>query len=64
MREWRSLDHVKWERKYHVVIVPKYRKKILFGQIRRRIGKIIQQLCRQKGVEIVVGHAMAEHIHI
>ena len=64
MKDWRSLAHVKWECKYHVVIVPKYRKKKLYGKVRRRIGKILHQLCRQKGVEIIEGHSMPDHIHL
>ncbi len=47
MREWQSLAHVKWKCKYHVVIVPKYRKKALCGWLRGEVGKIIRQLCRQ-----------------
>lgn len=43
MREWQSLSHVNWECKYHVVIVPKYRKKVLFGRLRGEVGKIIRQ---------------------
>jgi len=46
------------------VIVPKYRKKALFGPIRREIGKIIRQLCRQKEVELIEGHAMPDHVHL
>lgn len=57
MREWQSLAHVKWECKYHVVIVPKYRKKTLYGRVRREVGKIIRQLCRQKDVELIEGQA-------
>ena len=64
MREWQSLAHVKWECKYHLAIVPKYRKKALFGRIRREIGKIIRQLCRQKEVALIEGHAMPDHVHL
>jgi putative transposase len=64
MREWQSLAHVKWECKYHVVIVPKYRKKVLYGRVRKEAGKIIRQLCRQKDVELIEGHAMPDHIHL
>ena len=64
MREWQSLAHVKWECKYHVVIVPKYRRKVLFGHVRKRIGKIFRQLCRQKDIELVEGHALLEHVHM
>ena len=64
MRNWQSLAHVKWECKYHVVIVPKYRRKSLFGHVRKRIGKIFQRLCRQKAIELVEGHAMLDHVHL
>ena len=64
MREWQSLAHVKWECKYHVVIVPKYRKKTLYGRVRREVGKIIRQLCRQKEVELIEGQACPDHIHL
>lgn len=64
MKEWQSSAHVKWECKYHIVIVPKYRRKVLYGKTRRRIGKILRQLCWQKGVEILEGNAMSDHIHL
>src|ERR671914_343033 len=64
MREWQSLAHVKGECKYHVVIVPKYQRKVLFGHVRKRIGKIFRQLCRQKDIELVEGHALLEHVHM
>ena len=64
MREWQSLAHVKWECKYHVVIVPKCRKKVLFGRVRLEVGKIIRQLCRQKEVELIEGQACPDHIHL
>ena len=64
MREWQSLSHVKWECKYHVVIVPKYRKRMLYGRVKREVGKFIRQLCRQKEVELLEGHAMPDHIHL
>ena len=64
MKDWQSQAHVKWECKYHVVIVPKYRKKAIFGKLRRDIGAIFRDLCRQKGVELVEGKAMPDHVHI
>ena len=64
MREWQSLAHVKWECKYHVVIVPKYRRKTMFGHVRKRIGKLLQQLCRQKEIGVIEGHVMPDHIHM
>ena len=64
MKDWRSQAHVKWECKYHVVIVPKYRKKALYGRTRREVGGILRQLCRQKGVQLVEGKAMPDHVHM
>ena len=64
MKEWQSQAHVKWDCKYHVVILPKYRQKVLYGKLRRRIGEILRELCRQKEVELVEGKAMPDHIHM
>jgi putative transposase len=64
MKEWQSLAHTKWEYKYHVVIVPKYRKKVLYGRVKKRIGEILRELCGYKGIELLEGHAMPDHIHI
>ncbi|HEA66662.1 MAG TPA: IS200/IS605 family transposase [Desulfobacterales bacterium] len=55
---------LRWECKYHVVIFPKYRKKILYGKVKRGIGEILRDLCRQKGLQLEEGKAMPEHIHI
>ena len=46
MKEWQSLAHVRWECKYHIVFVPKYRKKVLYGRTRQQMGQILRQLCR------------------
>jgi putative transposase len=64
MKDWQSQAHVKWECKYHVVILPKYRRKVLYGKIRREIGRILRDLCRQKGIELVEGNAKADHMHM
>jgi len=64
MHEWESLAHVRWECKYHVVIIPKYRRKVIYGQLKKQIGVILRELCRQKGVELLEGHLMPDHIHI
>ncbi|UCG63752.1 MAG: IS200/IS605 family transposase [Deltaproteobacteria bacterium] len=64
MKDWRSQTHVRWECTYHVVIVPKYRKKILYVKLRRSIGQMLRQLCHQKGMELEDGKAEAEHIHM
>ena len=64
MKDWQSQAHVKWECKYHVVILPKYRKKVLYGRVRRGVGRILRDLCRQKGIELIEGKAMADHVHM
>ena len=64
MHDWRSLSHVRWECKYHVVIIPKYRKKVFYGKARHRIGEILKDLCKQRGVELIEGHARPDHIHM
>ena len=64
MHEWESLSHVRWDCKYHVVIVPKYRRKAIYANLRRPIGAIIRDLCRQRGIGPVEGHAMVDHLHL
>ncbi len=64
MREWQSLSHVRWYCRYHVVFVPKYRKRAIFGSLRKAIGGILRQLCEQEGVELVAGHALPDHVHL
>jgi len=64
MREWQSQTHVKWYCRYHIVIVPKYRKKAIYGVLRKNIGKILKELCHQFGVELIEGHAMPDHVHL
>ena len=64
MQDWESLSHVRWTCKYHVVIIPKYRRKVIYGQVRSKIGRILRELCRQRGVELVEGHIMPDHVHM
>ena len=64
MREWQSQSHVKWYWRYHVVIVPKYRRKSMFGTMRREVGEIFKELCRRFGIELVEGHVMVDHVHM
>ena len=64
MKDTRSQAHVKWECKYHVVILPKYRKKVMCGKIRRRIGEILRDLSRQKGITMEEGNAVSDHVHM
>jgi len=64
MRECKSLSHVRWYCRYQVVIVPKYRKKRIFGALKKQIGAILGTLCEQEGIELVEGHALADHVHM
>jgi putative transposase len=59
-----SLAHTKWMCKYHVVFCPKYRRKIIYHQLRKDIQQIIRDLCKWKGIEILEGHMMPDHIHL
>ena len=63
MREVNSLNHTRWECKYHIVFIPKYRKKVLFGQIRKELGEVFHRLARQKESHIEEGHLMGDHVH-
>ncbi len=59
-----SLAHTKWVCKYHIVFTPKYRRKIIYKELRKDIQQIIKDLCKWKGVEIIEGHMMPDHVHI
>ena len=64
MRSVESLSHSRWECKYHVVFIPKYRKKTVFGQIRKELGDVFRRLARQKESVIQEGHLMPDHVHM
>ena len=64
MHEWQSLSHVRWECKYHVVIIPKYRRRVIYGKLKQQVGSLLRELCRQKGVALLEGHCMADHVHL
>ena len=64
MKDWRSQARVKWDCKYHVVIVLKYRRRKFYGSLRVEIGKILHDLFRQKEIELVKGNALPDHIHL
>jgi putative transposase len=64
MREYESLSHTKWDCKYHVVLIPNWRKKVIFGGIWKYLGKMLHELAVQKGCQIVEGHLMSDHIHM
>jgi putative transposase len=59
-----SLNHTVWECKYHIVWIPKYRKKVLYGQIRKHLGDVFRGLVRQKESKVVEGHLMLDHVHM
>lgn len=59
-----SLSHTKWDCKYHIVFAPKYRRQIIYGQIKKDIGRILRQLCEYKGVEIIEAESCKDHIHM
>ena len=59
-----SLAHTKWMCKYHIVFPPKYRRKVIYNQIRKDIGEILRTLCQYKGIEIHEGHLMPDHVHL
>lgn len=61
---YHSLSHSKWDCKYHIIFVPKMRKKMLYGQIRPRLGEIFHALAGQKDCKIVKGHLMPDHVHM
>ena len=59
-----SLVHTTWECKYHIVFAPKYRRKIIYQRIRADIGRILSELCKRKGIEIIEAEACPDHIHL
>jgi putative transposase len=61
---YESLSHCKWDCKYHVVFIPKGRKKVLYGKIRKFLGPVFHELARQRGSEIGEGHMVADHVHM
>jgi putative transposase len=60
----KSLSHTKWNCKYHIVFAPKYRRKVIYGQIKKDIGAILRRLCEYKEVEIIEANACPDHIHM
>jgi len=64
MDEPQTLNHSKWECKYHVVFIPKYRKKTIYVELRPHLGEVFRELARRKGCEIEEGHVMSDHVHM
>lgn len=59
-----SLNHTSWECKYHIVFAPKYRRQVIYGQIQKDVGEILSMLCRRKGIELIEGKLMKDHVHL
>lgn len=64
MDEYESLSHSKWECKYHVVFIPKCRRKVLYGSLRKHLGEVFRKLAEQKECRIEEGHLLADHVHM
>ena len=60
---YQSLSHSKWDCKYHVIFAPKYRRKVLYGELRQRLGPIFHELAREKECQIIEGHLQGDHVH-
>jgi len=64
MKEYQSLSHTRWDCKYHVVFIPKRRKKAIYGALRRNLGEIFRELAQQRECKVVEGHLMVDHVHM
>ena len=64
MERYGSLNHTKWECKYHLVWIPKCRKKVLYGQLRKDLGRMLRELAKQKESEVIQGTLKGDHVHM
>lgn len=64
MYEYETLSHTKWECKYHVVFIPKYRRKALYGELRKHVGSVFRALAEQRESRVEEGHLMPDHVHM
>ena len=64
MNDFRSLSHTTWDCKYHLIWIPKYRKKVLFGNLRKYLGDVFRELALQKESKVLEGHLMGDHVHM
>ncbi len=64
MNNYNKLNHTTWECKYHLVWIPKYRKKLIYGNLRRYLGEVLRELALQKESNIIEGHLMGDHVHL
>ena len=59
-----SLSHTKWTCKYHIVFAPKFRRKVIYKQLRQDVAHILSELCKRKGIEIIAAECMPDHVHM
>ena len=64
MDEFESLNHTKWDCKYHVVFIPKYRRKVQYGELKQYLGPVFRQLAEQRESRVEEGHLMPDHVHM
>lgn len=64
MQHDETLSHTKWDCKYHVVFIPKYRRKVLYTELRQHLGEVFRSLAEQKECRIAEGHLMPDHVHM
>lgn len=64
MEDYQSLNHTQWECKYHVIFIPKCRRKVLYGTIRRELGEVFRKLAEQKESKVCEGHLVIDHVHM
>ena len=60
----KSISHTRWKCQYHIVFIPKYRKKVLYGKVREDVREILNTLCKYKNVEIIAGAVCVDHVHL
>ena len=64
MDEYASLSHTKWDCKYHIVFIPKFRRKVLYKNLRQHLGEVFHSLAQQRESQILEGHLMPDHVHL
>ena len=64
MSDYKRTNHTEWDCKYHIIFIPKYRKKVLYGKLRDRLGGVFRRLAHQKESEVEEGHLRVDHVHM
>jgi putative transposase len=64
MNDFQSLSHTRWDCKYHLVWIPKYRKKVIYGQLREYLGEVFRELALRKESKVIEGHLIGDHVHM